>query len=193
MTHGAYHALPQLVVATLQWTAMMAVMMAPTVAPWVRAFHRLAAGRRGRAATTTLFALAYFVVWAGFAGAAASLQIALPAAPRVTAVLLILAGFFQLTPFRQSCLTHCRSPLTFLLRRWRGGSLPAFNLGLRHGAYCVGCCWAIMLTAAAAGLMNVWWMAALSVVTFAEQVMPWGRRLSLPTALALLAGGAAQW
>jgi predicted metal-binding membrane protein len=178
-TAGAYLS------AVMMWQAMMIAMMTPTVAPWVAAFGRLLpipAGSRPTAGSLA-FASGYFSVWLAYSAGAAALQIALSAAgvagahgaqPRVASLVLVAAGLFQFAPVRQGCLTHCRNPISYLLTRWRTGSPSAFGLGLAHGAYCVGCCWLLMLTGLAVGLMNLAWMALVTVAVAVEQTAPRG-------------------
>src|SRR5919109_811349 len=185
------HESPQTFIAfTLSWTAMMSVMMAPTVAPWVLAYHRFAPyqqDRRQRAWSTAIFALGYFVAWILFGAAIGLVRAVTPAPAGYGGLVLLAAGLFQLSPLKQACLSHCRNPLGFLLARWRSEPVSALRLGLSHGGYCLGCCWALMLTMFAVGAVSLWWMAALTVVTFAEQVLPWGARLRVPIGLAISA------
>ena len=166
------------------WSGMMVAMMLPSASPMIVAFHRVEAGsgRSGSARSRSLaFAGAYVLVWAGYSVAAAITQWAFQAggvlAPMlvasrseaVAASLLILAGLYQLTPWKQACLKHCRSPDGFLLAHWRGGGTGAFSLGIRHGLYCVGCCWALMLLLFVAGVMNPAWIVALAVLVALEK------------------------
>jgi predicted metal-binding membrane protein len=179
--------------AVLVWTAMMSVMMAPTVSPWVAAYFRLgvadlAAARR--AAATGLFAAGYLTTWAGFGVAATLIAALVPQPERFRTLALVAAGLYQLSPLKRACLTHCRNPLTYLLTRSTDLARRGFYLGLAHGGYCLGCCWALMLTAVAIGTMNLWWMAALAGLTFLEQVSRWGERLRIPLGVALIAGAA---
>jgi predicted metal-binding membrane protein len=186
------HGAPSIVALAIAWTGMMAIMMAPTAAPWVRAFHRFSPAPRpvaARVGGTVLFGAGYLVVWAAFGIAVAIGQTVVHVPASAGPFLLVGAGLFQLSPLKQACLSHCRNPFSFLLARWKDGPASALHLGLAHGVYCLGCCWALMLTALAAGLMNLWWMAILTVVTFVEQVSPWGARLRVPIGIALgLAG-----
>jgi predicted metal-binding membrane protein len=187
------HAHPSAGGAVLIWTAMMSVMMAPTVAPWIAAYFRFGVAdlaRLGRAAATTLFAAGYLTTWVGFSVAVVTIHTLVPHPERFRALALVGAGLFQLSPLKQACLKHCRNPLTFLLTRRTSLVRRGYYLGLVHGSYCLGCCWALMLTAVAVGMMNVWWMAALAAITFLEQVSRWGERLRIPLGIALLAGGA---
>ena len=187
--------------AVVMWQAMMIAMMTPTVAPWVTAFGRLMpvpAGGRA-AAGSMAFAFGYFSVWLAYSVAAAVLQIGLSVAglagahgapPRVAALVLVAAGLFQFAPVRQACLTHCRNPISYLLTRWRTGPPSAFRLGLAHGAYCVGCCWLLMLTGLAVGVMNLAWMALVTVAVAVEQAAPGGIWVGRALGAGLIAWGA---
>ena len=183
------------------WFGMMALMMGPTVWPWIRAFDRLGnphAGRADRLVASAVFTAGYLAAWLIYAVAAATLQLLLVRADAFDAVtgiaavagagVLAAAGLFQFAPLKQACLVHCRNPLSYFLRRWRDGAAGGFRMGFGHGLFCVGCCWALMATSLAVGVMSLWWMAALAAVAFAEQVTPWGERLRVPVGTALLAG-----
>jgi predicted metal-binding membrane protein len=190
----------------LMWLVMMTAMMAPTVWPWVRASHRFGLGTQSSShpgLATLAFIGGYVVSWAGYSIAAATVQIALGELrlldePRgrlaawPAAAILAVAGVYQLTPFKRACLTHCRNPITYFLTRWRDGAGGGFRMGVAHGAFCVGCCWALMGTALAVGVMSPWWMAALTIAVFVEQVTPWGLWARMPIGLALLGGGLAR-
>ena len=184
------------------WFGMMALMMGPTVWPWVRAFDRLDAQTRftARALASTVFSAGYLAAWLIYALAAAALQLLLARAgifdatgglaPAVSAGVLAIAGVFQFAPLKHACLMHCRNPVSFFLSRWRRGAMGGFRMGLGHGLFCVGCCWALMATSLAVGVMSLWWMAALAVVAFIEQVVPGGDRLRIPIGIALVASAA---
>jgi len=183
--HAAPTTLRGFVAAVVMWQTMMVAMMTPTVAPWVLAYARLAEGssRGARLAPWATFAAGYFTIWLAYSLVAAAVQMAVSAngvvghdgPPRVLAGgVLIAAGAFQFAPIRQACLTHCRNPLSYLLARWRGGPPGPFRLGLGHGAYCVGCCWLLMLTGFAMGVMNLAWMTLLTLVVAVEQSAPAG-------------------
>jgi predicted metal-binding membrane protein len=190
MTSHFHGASVPLLAAALSWTAMMALMMAPTVAPWVTAYHRfgpIAAAGLVRLRATASFAGGYVAVWLLFGTALALIQSNIAISGRWSNVVLAGAGLYQFSAIKQACLTHCRNPFSFLLARWKDGPLPAFQLGVLHGTYCLGCCWALMLTSVLVGLMSLWWMAVLAILTFIEQVMPWGGRLRVPIGLMLLA------
>jgi predicted metal-binding membrane protein len=167
--------------AVVLWQTMMVAMMTPAVAPWIGAYARLVGGPSGSPVAAPLsFAGGYFAIWLVYSTGAALLQFAASGAGLIAhgvatniagSALLIGAGAFQFAPARQACLTHCRNPLSYLLSRWVNGPIGGFRLGLTHGAYCVGCCWLLMLTGFALGLMNLAWMAVLTVVISLEQGM----------------------
>lgn len=201
---GHAHAVPDVAfwLLALMWFGMMAAMMAPTAWPWVRAFHRFSGAERGAAVSATVqFACGYLLAWLGYAIGAALLQRALqPTAlmqpsgdivvPRMGALIFLAAGLYQFAPLKRACLTHCRTPLGYFLTRWRNGPTCAFRMGLHHGFFCVGCCWALMATAFAVGVMNVWWMVALGVMALAEQVTPQGQMLRRALGGAFVIAGA---
>ncbi|MDE0334182.1 MAG: DUF2182 domain-containing protein, partial [Defluviicoccus sp.] len=145
---------------------------------------------------TLVFAGAYLLVWIGYSALAAGAQWGLQAggmltpmivssSELLTAGLLVLAGLYQLTPLKQACLRHCRTPLGFLMAEWRDGTRGALAMGLKHGLYCAGCCWALMLLLFVAGVMNPVWIVFLTVVVALEK---WPR---LPIWLTRLTGAAA--
>ena len=174
--------LPYLPLAAM-WFGMMTLMMAPTVSPWVFAVRRLG----GNPAT---FSTGYIGAWLIYSFAAASIQWLLPheLPNAAAAAILFAAGAFQFAPIKRACLMHCRNPLTYFLTRWRDGAAGGFRMGFGHGIFCVACCWALMATTLAVGVMSLWWMAALAVVTFAEQVSPWGDRVRVGVGISLLCG-----
>jgi predicted metal-binding membrane protein len=142
----------------------------------------------------------YLLVWIAFSLLATALQVALGATvitPMMTlrsslaaAALLVVAAVYQLTPLKQACLESCRSPITFILARMRPGAMGAFRLGVEHGMYCVGCCWALMLLLFAGGIMNLWTIAAIMVVVLVEKLEPFGLRTRTLNAVALMAAAA---
>jgi predicted metal-binding membrane protein len=178
LPHPPY--LPDIVALTAMWFVMMAAMMAPSVWPWIRAYARFGDE------SPVPFALGYLAAWLGYAAAAALLQISVRAPAAFAPIVLAIAGSYQLTPLKRACLTHCRNPFSFLLARWRGGPAGGFRLGAAHGAYCVGCCWALMATSLAVGMTNVAWMIALGLIAFVEQVVPHGDLLRIPLGAALI-------
>lgn len=186
------------------WTVMMVAMMAPAAAPMVLTFHRIQFGKCQRGETfvaTWVFVAAYMLVWAlsgiaAYAGAVVAETIAtrfaLPsaAAARIGGVLLVAAGLYQLTPLKDRCLTQCRTPIGFIMTSWRDGLAGALQMGLRHGLYCLGCCWLLFVVLFPLGIMNISAMAAVTLVIFAEKTLPWGRPVARATAAALVAYGA---
>ena len=183
------------------WWIMMIAMMLPSAAPTLLLFAR--ANRAGPADSLvplTVFAAGYLVAWGVFSAVAVALQWALEAARVLSPMLettnvwlgagiLLSAGAWQLTPLKNVCLRHCRSPLGFLVAHWQAGRLGALQMGLRHGAYCLGCCWFLMLLLFFGGVMNLYWIAGLAVYVLAEKTMPGGHRLSQVTGVLLLAWG----
>jgi predicted metal-binding membrane protein len=169
----------------LMWTVMMVGMMAGTAAPVLLLFGaaRAGPGERGVPLAVLMFGFGYLTVWVGFSACAALAQWALHQAamlspamstssPRLAGVILIAAGAYQLTPFKGACLTQCRSPLGFLMTNWRDGSVGALRMGVRHGGYCLGCCWALRCVLFVVGVMNLAWVAALSVFVLMEKIGP---------------------
>jgi len=165
------------------WLVMMIGMMAPSVAPMlmlVTAAHPKQAGKRA-GVSIPLFGGGYFGVWAAFSLVAAAIQWLLhnaamlsPAmktsSPRIAGGILLLAGLYQITPWKSKCLSHCRSPLGFLMTHWHDGFSGAVRMGAEHGLYCLGCCWAMMLLMFATGAMNIVWMAALGALMTIEKM-----------------------
>jgi len=184
------------------WVVMMAGMMAPSAAPVLLLFAEVQARRSepGESAATMMFGLGYLAVWSGFSAAAALAQWALHQAAmlspamaasssRLSGAILITAGAYQLTPWKSECLTHCRSPLAFLMTCWRDGKLGALQMGLRHGAYCLGCCWALMCVLFVVGVMNLVWVAALTGFVLLEKIGPQGAMIARIAGAALIVLG----
>ena len=194
----AWHA-ANLVAIMVMWAVMMAAMMLPSALPMIQTFAN-ARIAQGGVARWQGFVAAYLLVWAAFSVAATAIQWALQAAGWVdpmivsrsailTAILLVIAGIYQFTPMKRICLARCRSPLGFVLGEWRGGTWGAFVMGLRHGLYCVGCCWALMTLLFVGGVMNLYWIAALSLVVAVEKLTTYGERLGLLLGNVLIAAG----
>jgi predicted metal-binding membrane protein len=185
------------------WVLMSAAMMLPTSLPLVRLFARTTAGRRDRGGLVALLIIGYLAVW-GVVGLLAHLgDLAVhETVHRLTwlgrhewavgATTLAVAGVVQLTPLRNACLTRCRSPLSFLAERWGRGAprRDAIALGVRHGTFCVGCCWPLMAVMFAFACGSLGWMLVLGAAMGLEKNAPWGRRLTAPIAVLLLAGAA---
>ncbi len=191
------------VIFTAVWTVMMAAMMLPAAAPVVLVFAS-AQARRGSAAAiaTWIFIAGYLLVWAAVgvlvyvvveAGSDVATSLAATErsrwAPLALGATLMAAGLYQFTPLKRACLGHCRSPLAFLVQHWRAGRLGALAMGLRHGAYCLGCCWALFAVMAAAGVMSLAWMLLLTLVVSVEKVLPQGERAGAAAGIALIALG----
>jgi predicted metal-binding membrane protein len=186
------------------WAVMMAAMMFPAVAPLLLLYHSMASRRSSTAAIapTWVFAAGYLLVWTA-AGAAtwALVQIGVEMgnrlgsadrstwAPIALGATLVVAGIYQFSPLKATCLRQCQSPVGFLMTRWRSGHRGAVRMGLVHGTYCLGCCWAIFAVLVAAGVMSLAWMLLLTLVIFAEKMLPGGRRVSIVTGGTLLMMG----
>jgi predicted metal-binding membrane protein len=182
------------------WAVMMAAMMLPSALPMMLTFKRLCA-HHGEPARSRGFLAAYLLVWSGFSAAATAAQWAFQAAgwisPMIvstsaglTGLLLALAGLYQFSPLKRVCLARCRTPMGFLLGEWRGGARGGFVMGLRHGLFCMGCCWALMALLFAGGVMNLAWIAALSMAVAIEKLAPQGARVAQLLGLGLLIAGA---
>jgi predicted metal-binding membrane protein len=178
------------------WVVMMAAMMFPSVAPTVALYARLA--RLRSPVRPLLFAFAYLVVWAAVGLLSYGLfevgktwfgsQLAWNAGGRwVAASVLAAAAVYELTPLKNVCLGKCRSPLGFLLGNWRDGGTGAVEMGARHAAWCVGCCWALMAALFALGVMSLVWMAVVAALITAEKTIPWRRPVVWGTTAVLLA------
>ncbi len=189
----------------IMWGMMMVAMMLPSATPMILLFERVV--RRRSAADRPMVSLAvfvtgYLVVWLGFSVLATIANWGLHQAglltsmmgnttPMVAGALLIVAGFFQWTRLKEACLEHCRSPLAFLTMHWREGAGGALRMGLHHGGYCVGCCWLLMALLFVLGVMNLVWIAVLTVAVLLEKVVPRGKWLSRGTGVGLIVWGIA--
>ena len=184
------------------WVVMMAAMMFPSVAPTVLMYDRLRSGHRARgkgapADATALFVTGYLTVWtaAGLAGYGLvelgrdldpSFLAWDEAGRYVTGGVIVAAALYQLTPLKQACLVKCRSPMMFLAERWRHGRPGALRLGVQHGAWCLGCCWALMAALFAVGVMSLGWMAVIAAIIAGEKLLPWPMAARYGVALFLL-------
>lgn len=180
--------LRHLVALWAMWAAMMAGMMLPSAAPiivlYARALRRRQDEPRHWVAIYAMVA-GYLLVWGGFSVCATALQRVMaqrllmtpmmePATHIAAGSVLLLAGAYQLTPWKRACLVQCRSPITYLMTRWREGTAGAFRLGWSHGMYCLGCCWALMLVLFAGGVMNLAVILSLTVWVAIEKLAPFG-------------------
>jgi len=201
----------ELLLLFVMWGVMMAAMMLPSVTPMVLLFAALSRqlaenkSRENRAQEpplwkTGIFLSGYLVVWTGFSVLATLGQWGLHAAALLSemmfttsslvgGVVLMAAGIYQWTPLKQACLAHCRSPLAYLMTEWRSGTWGAFRMGFIHGAYCTGCCWLLMTLLFVVGVMNLWWIIALSVFVLVEKVVSKGVWLARGSGLLLIAWG----
>ena len=181
------------------WLLMTTAMMLPTTLPLLQRFRLMVSARADGAVLLWLLIAGYVLAWSGFGLAAHGLDLALHLAARkapwlashgwlVGAAVLLIAGAFQFSALKYHCLDRCRTPLGFILGHWRGlrPRYEAFRLGLDHGVFCVGCCWAIMLLMFVVGTGNVGWMLLLGAVMAAEKNAPWGRSIGKPLGAALL-------
>jgi predicted metal-binding membrane protein len=182
------------------WAVMMAAMMLPSALPTVMTFARLC--ERGRENVRFLaFVWAYLLVWIGFSVAATAMQWVLqfedwvnPMIVSTSVVLsgslLLIAGVYQFSPIKRVCLANCRTPMGFLLGEWRAGFRGAFLMGLRHGWFCLGCCWALMALLFVGGVMNIAWIAALSIAVAIEKMVPYGDKVAPVLGIGLIVAGA---
>ena len=180
------------------WVAMMAAMMFPSVAPTVALYSRMT--RRRSALSPALFAGGYLLTWAGAGTVAFALGRLLGWVPGdllaweqagrwVAGGTLVVAAVYELTPLKDVCLGKCRSPLGFLLGSWREGRWGALRMGAKNGVWCVGCCWALMASLFALGVMSVAWMAFVAGLIAVEKTLPWRRVATYGTAAVLLVLG----
>jgi predicted metal-binding membrane protein len=188
------------------WVVMMAAMMFPSVGPMVHMYVNIQRGRRRRgmpapAGATVCFVAGYLVVWSA-AGVFAYL--AVKAGPHlggssigwssggrwIAAGVLVVAALYEVTPLKQVCLSHCRSPISFVLGSWRSGRAGALEMGVRHGAWCLGCCWALMAALFALGVMSLAWMSVIAALIAVEKLLPW-RRVGVGVTVAVLVALAA--
>ncbi|MGV3632733.1 MAG: DUF2182 domain-containing protein [Pseudorhodoplanes sp.] len=187
------------VVIFVMWWLMMVAMMVPSASPVVLLYGAL---NRDRGAWPALeFLLGYLAVWAGFSAVATFIQGALSvgglvsamymnlATPYLAAAVLIGAGLYQMSPLKAACLDFCRSPVEALTRHRRTGRAAPFRMGLVHGGYCLGCCWALMALLFVGGVMNIWWIAGIALYVAIEKLASGGRRVAQVTAIILIAGG----
>ena len=191
------------VLLVVMWLAMMAAMMVPGASPMVSAFATINRRRRLRSAPhvpTIVFLLGYLVAWAGFSVMATALQWGLQATGLLTtmmqsasyfwsATLFVAAGLYQFSPLKEKCLAYCRTPDGFILSEWRDGALGAAVMGLRHGLFCMGCCAALMMLLFAVAVMDLRWVAALTVLVAAEKLLPGAQFWRVGIGVGLMATG----
>jgi predicted metal-binding membrane protein len=197
----------RLVLLWAMWAVMMAAMMLPSALPMVLLYAQAEHGRGTAARVVSrawLIATGYLVVWALFSVAATALQRLLSrwllltpmmemVQPAASASVLLLAGLYQFTPLKRLCLESCRSPLSFVMQTRRSGAPGAMRMGVEHGVYCLGCCWALMLLLFVGGVMNLWVIVALTFVVLVEKLLPGGERISGVIGSALIALAVWMW
>ena len=191
------------VLVLVMWAVMMAAMMLPSAAPIILLYAAIArrSSERGEpTGASGAFAFGYIAVWVAFSLAATVLQYGLEKVALMSPLMqttsialagtvLIAAGLYQWTPLKQACLRHCRSPLDFIVTYWRPGARGAFVMGLRHGAYCVGCCWLLMLLLFVGGVMNFAWIAGVTLFVLIEKLVPAGHWIGRGAGILLVVWG----
>ena len=188
------------------WTVMMAGMMTASAAPVVLLFAGMHRGRGGARwpLVVFVFGTGYLIVWTAFSAGAALAQWGLHRAAmlspamatssaRLGGTILVAAGVYQLTSLKGACLTHCRSPLGFLMSHWRDGAAGALRMGIAHGTYCLGCCWALMCVLFVVGVMNLVWVAAMTIFVLVEKIGPGGAFVARVAGVAMMAAGMLVW
>ncbi|MCZ6564968.1 MAG: DUF2182 domain-containing protein [Gammaproteobacteria bacterium] len=188
----------------LMWLTMMLAMMTPTAAPMVMMFTTVNKQKKVRQqpyVSTFIFLAGYLVAWAIFSIVASAIQWPLHESGLLNPMMnsrsylmsggiLILAGLYQWTPMKNVCLEHCRTPLGFLMTAWKDGNFGAFKMGLHHGLFCVGCCWALMAILFAVGVMNMLWVTLITIFVLVEKISPISPSLvRMLTGFALIAWG----
>ena len=185
------------------WTVMMIAMMTPSASPMVFMFAKIDRQRqtqRNPIATSWVFLAGYLVIWAAFSAVAVLAQWGLHSAALLSPMmvstsallggsLLVAAGVFQLTSLKHACLHQCRTPLGFLISEWRNGYQGAFVMGLKHGYFCTGCCWALMALLFVAGVMNLLWVAAIAGFVLVEKIAPAGHWLGKAAGILMIGWG----
>ena len=185
------------------WTVMQVAMMSPTAVPMILMYSKIERHNqplRFPFFRISLFFLGYLLLWAAFSGVFALLQMGLHSAsllsptlatnnPWLSGGILIAAGLFQFSALKQACLKQCRSPVTYLMTEWRSGRGGTLLMGLKHGAHCVGCCWIIMALLFVAGVMNLFWMAAITAFVLIEKLTARGENFGRVVGVGLIIWG----
>ena len=194
---------PDFTVMFVMWSVMMVAMMLPSATPMILLYEKVNRKRelKGRARDPiAIFVGGYLLAWMGFSVFATLLNWGLHSGgfltsmmgrlmPVIAGVSLLAAGIYQWTPLKHACLTHCRSPVGFLMAHWHEGRWGAVRMGVHHGLYCLGCCWLLMVLLFVLGVMNLFWIAALAVFVLAEKVVPKGHLLGRIAGLFMIAWG----
>lgn len=193
----------QFVLVATMWAVMMVGMMLPGAAPMILLFTTVQR-KQGRhpVSMSIAFGAGYLLVWGGFAVAAAALQVLLAhaallspslafASPLLAGGAFLVAALYEFSPLKDRCLAHCRSPLAFITQHWRPHFRGALRMGAVHGAYCLGCCWVMMLLLFAVGVMNLLWVAVLAALVLLQKVLPGGRAVPRTTGVVMAGIGLA--
>jgi predicted metal-binding membrane protein len=199
---GALPPVSRLLVFLAGWVLMTIAMMLPGTMPLLNLFRRVTAARSDHTRLLLLLGVGYLAAWTVFGAAALLGDVLLHAAVErvgllaeaawsIPSIVLLAAGLYQFTPLKEKCLAECRSPYAFLLGSWHGRRPrgEAWRLGARHGIFCVGCCWTLMLLMFAVGVAHLGWMLALGAVMSAERSVSWGRRVTKPVGVLLAVWG----
>jgi predicted metal-binding membrane protein len=203
MPHMQVWGATEVLLTWVMWAVMMVAMMTPSAAPMILTFaalNRRRQAQQGPFVPTGTFLLGYLLVWGAFGVVGTGVQWGLHTAtllspmmvstsPVLGGLLLMAAGIFQWTPLKSTCLTQCRSPLGFIMTEWREGTWGALVMGLRHGSYCVGCCWVLMALLFVAGVMNLLWVAVIAALVLVEKVLPRGELVGRVAGGVLLLAG----
>ena len=190
----------ELLMTASMWIVMMASMMLPSAIPMILVFADWSGKSNGSSVATPSFVLGYFMVWIGFAIAALAahwllsyfgmLQPEMKVASGIAGGCIFVAtGVYEWSPLKSRCLANCQNPREFIAEHWRPGLAGALRTGLSHGVYCLGCCWALMLLLFAVGVMNLVWVAALSLLVLLQKLLPRGEWLARASGLAMFAAG----
>ncbi len=186
------------------WVTMTSAMMLPSVTPMVITFARVSAERTRNLkiplVSTWVFLIGYLIAWTTYGLIAYGLYLIIDLlnlgflawnqqGPIVAGLTVALGGLYQLTPLKQACLRHCRNPLHYVLNGWRSGRLGAIRMGVEHGFHCVGCCWGLMVILFAVGIMNLFWMGIITLLTFLEKILPSGEYFSKIIGIGLIVLG----
>ncbi|MCH8172741.1 MAG: DUF2182 domain-containing protein [Proteobacteria bacterium] len=200
---GEIFTLPNYLTMFAMWAIMMVAMMVPSALPMILIYsHSVKKAKRdgGSLAPLSVFVLGYVIIWALFSALAAFLQLVLQNLGMVNKMmvgtnswmmggLLIIAGLYQMSPLKDTCLRFCQHPVMFITKHWRTGTGGALRMGVLHGGYCVGCCWALMILLFVGGVMNLLWVAAIAIYVLLEKMAPLPKRWPRISGAVLIAGG----
>lgn len=192
-SNGEVFSLSNYLAMFLMWAVMMVAMMVPSALPMILFYSgavKKAERDGGNLAPLSIFVLGYIIIWTMFSAWAAFLQIffqvmgvvnemMVGTRPLILGGFLVLAGLYQISPLKDTCLRFCQHPVMFITRHWKTGTGGALRMGLIHGGYCVGCCWALMILLFVGGVMNLLWVAALAIFVLLEKILPLPRRWPL--------------